>query len=231
MSSRSKVQSPKSVIWIKTFLKHFIRSSAVRYSFILLLTANCLLLTAYAQSTGNVKGKVRTPDGDAIANASVTARKDGEDLKTVRTDKDGKFLLEGLAAGRYNLVFEADGYSGGVFYNVEIRKNKTGDLGNRLILRVDEGTQVIIRGSVFTESGHSIYGAKVEIEQLSENGKSRKVGSGYTSQSGEFIFRFPEGAAKFRVTVSAKGNEASKEIEVDSAAIYRLALTLDLDKK
>lgn len=185
----------------------------------------------FAQSTGGVKGKVRTPDGDGIANASVTARQDGENLKTVKTDNDGKFLLEGLQTGRYNLVFEADGYSSGVFYNVEVKKKKTEDLGSRLILRVDEGTQVIIRGSVFSPSGHSIYGAKVEIEQLSENGKTRKVGSGYTSQSGEFIFRFPEGTAKYRVTVSAKGEEASKEIEVDTAAIYRLALTLNLDKK
>jgi hypothetical protein len=213
------------------FLKRLIQTKSVRFSFILLLTANCLLLTAYAQSTGGVKGKVRTPDGDGITNATVTARQDGEDLKTVRTDKDGNFLLEGLKAGRYNLVFEADGYSGGVLYNIEIRKNQTGNLGDRLILKIDEGTQVIIRGSVFSPSGHSIYGAKVKVEQILESGKTRKVGSGYTSQSGEFIFRFPEGEAKFRVTVSAKGNEASKEVEVDSAAIYRLALTLNLDKK
>ncbi len=196
-----------------------------------ILTIALSAVSVFAQSTGGVKGKVRTPDGDGITNATVTARQNGEDLKSVKTDKDGSFLIEGLKVGRYNLLFEADGYSSGVFYNVEIRKNKTGDMGNRLILRVDEGTQVIIRGGVFTEGGLSVRGAKVEIEQISENGKTRKVGSGYTSQSGEFVFRFPEGAAKFRVTASVKGNEASKEIEVDSPAIYRMALMLDLDKK
>ena len=203
-------------------------SDLVKYSFLLLLTANCFLLSVYAQSTGGVKGKVRTPNGDGIANATVTARQDGEDLKSVRSDKDGNFTVEGLKEGRYNLVFEADGYSSGVLYNIEIRKNKTGNLKERLILRVDEGTQVILRGSVFSPDGRSIYGAKIEVEQISENGKTRKVGSGYTSQSGEFVFRFPEGTAKLRVTASAKGKESAKEIEVDTAAIYRLALTLDL---
>lgn len=219
MISKPKVQSSKTV---------FRRSGILKHSFLLLIVFGFLLTGAYAQTTGGVKGKIRTPDGDAIAGASVTARKDGVDIKTATANKDGKFLLEGLEPGRYNLVFRADGYSSGVFYNLEIRKKKTEDLGSRLILRVDEGTQVIIRGSVFAPSGHIIYGAKIEIEKLLENGKTEKVGSGFTSQSGEFVFRFPEGAAKFRVTASAKGNSASKDIEVDTAAIYRLAITLDL---
>ena len=186
--------------------------------------------SAFAQ-TGGLKGKVRTSKGEGIADVTVTARQNDNDLKSAKTDNKGNFVLNGLKAGVYNLVFDGRGYSSSVLYNVEIKEKKVRDLPDRLILAVDQGTLVIVRGSVFTQSGHSIYGAKVEIEKILEDGKTRKVGSGFTSRSGEFIFRFPEGAAKFRVTVSSKGNEASKEVEVDTAAIYRLALILDLDKK
>ena len=135
--------------------------------------------------------------------------------------------MEGLKTGMYNVVFEKDGFGTGVLYNIEVEKNKTGNLGNRLVMRVDQGTLVIINGSVFNQFGGSIYGAKVEIAKITDD-SSQKVGSSYTSQSGEFIFRFPEKPQRFKVTATAKGVSASKEIEVNGAAVYRLALTLEL---
>ena len=38
---------------------------------------------------------------------------------------------------------------------------------------------------------------------------------------------FSEGAAKYRITATVKGVSVSKEVEVESAAIYRLALNLE----
>jgi hypothetical protein len=185
---------------------------------------------ALAQQTG-VKGKVRTSRGAAIAGATVTARQKGEDVKTVTTDSDGEFVMEGLQSGLYNFVFTKNGFSSGTKYNVEVKKNKITDLGDRLVLTTDQGTLVIVRGSVFNQDGVSVYGAKVEIERIAENGSARKVGTGYTSEAGEFTFRFPEGAAKFRVTASVKDVKASKEVEVSGeAAIYRTAITLNLPK-
>lgn len=183
-----------------------------------------------AQETGGVKGKVRTAKGEGIAAAIVTARLKGEDVKSVTADQKGNFELTGLKPGNYNLVFTKSGYSAGVLYNVEIEKKKTKDLGERLVLSVDQGTQVIIKGSVFAEDGRSVGGAEIKIEQISEDGSTKKVGSSYSTYSGEFTFRFPEGAAKYRITAKMKDATASKEIEVDSAAIYRLALTLDTRK-
>ena len=191
----------------------------------------CSAALVLAQNSTGVKGKVRTTGGDGIAGATVTARQKGEDFKTVTSDSKGEFVLDGLEPGMYNLVFEKSGYSSGVLYNIEVKKNRIGDLGNRLIMRTDQGTQIIIKGSVFTPEGRSITGAKVEIEKLNTDGSGKKVGSGYSSSSGEFTFRQPEGTARFRVTASLKGKKASKEIEVDTAAIYRLAITLDLTKE
>ncbi|HLM00372.1 MAG TPA: carboxypeptidase-like regulatory domain-containing protein [Pyrinomonadaceae bacterium] len=185
---------------------------------------------AFGQSTGGVKGKVRTARGAGIGEATVTARQKGQDVKTVSTDSKGEFVLDGLESGSYNFVFTKTGYGAGTLYNVEVKKNKISELPDRLILTIDQGTQVIVRGSVFNQDGVSLYGVKVEIERINEGGAAKKVGSEYTSRAGEFTFRFPEGAAKFRITASAKGVSASKEVTVDNAAVYRLAITLDLSK-
>jgi hypothetical protein len=97
-------------------------------------------------------------------------------------------------------------------------------------LTVDQGTLILIKGSVFDQNGRSLYGVKVQIEKIAGDGSTRKISSGLTSQSGEFTFRQPEQPAKFRVTASAKGATASKEVNVESAGIYRLAITLNVEK-
>jgi hypothetical protein len=185
---------------------------------------------AFAQETGGVKGKVRTTSGDGIASVKVIVRQKGEDIKSATSDSNGKFVLENLKPGIYNIVFTKNGFASSLMSNIEVEKKKVKDLGDRLVLGVDQGTLVIVKGSVFDQNGHSVYGAKVVIERVSTDGQTRKVGSGTTSQSGEFTFRQSEGATKFRITATAKGISASKEITVDNAAIYRLAITLNVEK-
>jgi len=190
------------------------------------------IIAISAQGLGNVKGKVTTPAGKKIQNVKVTARKNGKNLRSTSTDRNGKFRLTGLEVGRYNLVFEKYGYSAGVLYNVLIKQNKTNNIENKnVFLTVDEGTLVIIKGSVFNQAGRSIYGAKVRIEEIRTDKVPRKKAVTYTSESGEFTFRFAEGTKKLRVTATARKVSTSKEIEVSEAAIYRLALTLNMPVK
>jgi len=202
------------------------------YSKIILFTSIFfgLSFAIHAQDTGGVKGKIRATNGDGLAAATVTVRQNGEDVKSATSDAKGNFVLDGLKAGNYNVVFSKSGYGLGVLDNVEVKKKKTRDLGDRLVLTVDQGTLVIIKGSVFSPDGRSVGGAEIKIERISGDGSIKKVGSSVSSYGGEFTFRFAEGAAKYRVTASAKGSTASKEIEVDSAAIYRLAITLNSAK-
>lgn len=197
--------------------------------FVLLILSLALFVSVAVAQSG-VKGKVRDAKGDGISGAKITARQDGKDVKSSTTDRKGNFELTGLKSGVYNLVIDKSGYSAGLLYDVEVKDDKVRDLGNRLVLTVDQGTLVIIKGSVFDPNGRSIGGAKVEIERIMRDGSIKKAGSGVASYSGEFTFRFPEGANKFRITASAKGAKASEEVEVDSAAIYRLAITLNTNK-
>ncbi len=183
-----------------------------------------------AAQSGGAKGKVRSSKGDGLAGVAVTARKDGKDVKTVKTDSKGNFQMSGLSSGKYNFVFDKTGYSVGIKYDVEIKSGDVRDLGDRLVLGVDSGTLVLINGSVFDQYGRSITGARVEIVKISGGETSKKLGTVYTNVSGEFTFRQPEGAATFRVTATARGVSASKEVTVDSAARYRLAITLEIPK-
>ncbi len=199
--------------------------------FFLLVALFTFATSIAAQQTGSVKGKVRDSKGKGLESVSVSVRKDGKDVKTGLTDKKGDFRFSGLAVGTYNLVFEKNGYSGGVLYDIEIREKKTNSLRRSIVLTVDQGTLVIIEASVFSPNGFSIYGAKVVIEEIRNDGTSKEVGSGYTSRDGDVLFRFPQGATRYRVTASAKKISASKIIEVNEAAIYRTAITLDLSEE
>jgi hypothetical protein len=195
----------------------------------LLLSAFCLVPAVFAQ--GGIKGKVRNIKGGAIAGASVTARLNGKDVKTVRSDSKGNFMMQGLDAGTYNVVFDADGYAMGVKFGVEIKNGDVRNLGDRLILATDQGTQVVIKGSVFFREGTSVTAAKVEIERVNEDGTTKSLGTAYTNITGEFAFRLPVGPPKIRVTAKYKGVTGSKEIvDVVNAGIYRTAITLDISR-
>ncbi len=197
--------------------------------FLLLLSAFCFLPPVFAQ--GGVKGKVRNIKGGAIAGAVITARLQGKDVKTVRSDSKGSFVIQGLERGKYNIVFDADGYASGVKFGVEIKDGNVRDLGDRLILSVDQGTQVIIKGSVFFREGTSVTAAKVELERINDDGSTRNLGSTYTNVSGEFTFRPPAGVTKVRVTAKYKGVSGSQEIsQIVNAGIYRTAITLDISR-
>ncbi len=204
-----------------------------RYITSICAAAILLIMAAasFAQQTGGVKGTVRTPDGEKLDNVSVTARLDGKDLKSTKTDEKGRFRIDGLKPATYNLVFEKEGYALGIMYNVLIRAKKVNNVKNRAVLTVDQGTLIIIAGSVFDQFGRSVYGAKVEIEAKNKDGGYETVGESYTSQSGEFIFRFRPGITEYKITAKVKDVEASETISVDSPSIYRTAITLTFPTK
>jgi Carboxypeptidase regulatory-like domain len=195
----------------------------------LLMLVAVMAASGSAQS-GGLKGRVRNTSGRGIPQATVTARQNGADIKSATTDGKGDFALGGLDNGVYNLVFEAKGYSSGILYNVEIKKNRVGDLGERLILSPDQGSLVIVKGSVFFKEGTSIVAAKVELEKVNSDGSVSKLASTTTNLSGEFTFRQPEGQAKLRVTAKYNKSAVSKDIEVSEPAIYRLAITLETSR-
>jgi len=209
---------------------HRIHKHYFIFAALLLLTTYCSLLTVHAQETGGVKGKIRNMAGGSLAGASITARQNSRDIRSATSNSKGEFVLSGLESGIYNIVFDAKGYATGIKYGVEIKSGKVRDLGGNLILMIDRGTKIIIRGSVFFKDGTSVTAAKVTVDKVSSDGGTRNLGTGWSSSTGEFTFSQPEGHAKYRITATYKGSSASKEIEVDSAAVYRMAISLDINR-
>ncbi|HEX8652446.1 MAG TPA: carboxypeptidase-like regulatory domain-containing protein [Pyrinomonadaceae bacterium] len=200
----------------------------------LLLIALAAATTSVAQdrTKGSLKGKVRDEREAGVSGVAVTAQQGEREVAHATTNRKGEFLIEGLAPGRYALTFRKPGLSTGTVQNIEVRAGKTSSLPDRLILRVDEGSIAFLRGSVFTPEGRSVRGARVELARLEANGVARKIDGRQTSESGEFVFRLTPDAARYRVTVKADGAEpASKDVEIDGAAVYRVALSLQPAQK
>lgn len=186
-------------------------------------------VSGFAQS-GGIKGIVRNMRGSGIPGATVTARQNGSDVKSATAGNKGEFVLTGLNKGAYNVVFEARGYASGVLYNVVVKGNGVSNLGDRLILSADQGTLVIVKGSVFYKEGTSVTGAKVDLERVAADGSVKRIASTTTNLSGEFTFKQPEGAAKLRVTAKYNSSTKSKDLEVAEPAIYRLSIILDIPR-
>ncbi|HZH90108.1 MAG TPA: carboxypeptidase-like regulatory domain-containing protein [Pyrinomonadaceae bacterium] len=178
------------------------------------------------KTTGSIKGKVKAESGSAEG-VRVTARQGEREAAAVATDRKGQFEIAGLAPGRYSITFRKPGLSLAEIKDFEVVAGKARSLSGDLVLPVDEGSLVFIKGSVFNEEGLSLRGAQIELARIGPDGTTKKIDGRVTTRSGDFAFRLPPQAARYRVTAKMDGMAvASKDVEVDGAAVYRVALTL-----
>lgn len=191
-----------------------------------LLLASFAAIYGQDKSTGTIKGKVKVEVGTP-AGVTVIVREGEREIRQVSTDKNGEFVVARLAPGRYGLTFRKPGLSIGAIENVEVKAGKTRSLGDRLVLTIDEGSIAFIRGSVFSNEGRSVANAKVELAKVMDDGTARKIDGRLTTETGTFVFRLAPEVAKYRVSVKPEGAEPiSKDVEIDGAAVYRVALSL-----
>ena len=80
---------------------------------LLLIAAVFCAVSLYAQKSdwGGVTGTVVNRAGRVpVANAELTVSQSGETVATLKTDEDGKFLVEGLPNGMYDMKVKAQGF-------------------------------------------------------------------------------------------------------------------------
>jgi hypothetical protein len=189
---------------------------------LLILSVACL---AQDKTTGAIKGKVRVEQGSPGGVAVILLEGDRE-VTRAATDKRGEFTITHVVPGIYGVKFRKPGLSVGSIEGLEIKAGKTRAL-NGLVLGIDEGSIAFLRGSVFTESGRSVPGVRVELARIVAENSVQKIDARVTGETGEFVFRLPPETAKYRVTAKADGAQlVSKDVEIDSAAVYRVALIL-----
>ena len=191
----------------------------------LLLLIFAVACLAQDKTTGSIKGKVRVEQGSPGGVAVILLAGDRE-VTRAATDKKGEFTIAHVAPGVYGVKFRKPGLSVGSIDGLEVRAGKTRALHD-LILGIDDGSIAFLRGSVFTESGRSVPGVRVELSRILTENSVQKIDARVTGETGEFVFRLPPETAKYRVTLKAEGAPpVSKDVEIDSAAVYRVALTL-----
>ena len=192
---------------------------------IMFLGAGVLVGQDKDKTTGAIKGKVRVETGTP-SGVTVVVRRGEKEVTRSTTDKSGEFLVSRLTPGTYGLTFRKPGLSIGSIEDVEVKAGKTRSLGDRLILTIDEGSIAFLSGSVFGADGRSIANAKVELSRILEDGSTKKIDGRITTETGSFRFRLGPEPAKYRVSVKTNGEPVTKDVEIDGAAVYRVALSL-----
>ncbi|HEV8427286.1 MAG TPA: carboxypeptidase-like regulatory domain-containing protein [Pyrinomonadaceae bacterium] len=178
------------------------------------------------KTLGAIKGKVRVETGTP-GGVTVVVRRGEKEVTRSATDKNGDFLVSKLTPGIYGLTFRKPGLSIGSMEDIEVKAGKTRSLGDRLILTIDEGSIAFLSGSVFNASGRSVPNVKVELSRILEDGTTKKIDGRVTTETGSFKFRLSPEPGKYRVSVKADGSEpVTKDVEIDGAAVYRVALSL-----
>ncbi|HEU5240131.1 MAG TPA: carboxypeptidase-like regulatory domain-containing protein [Pyrinomonadaceae bacterium] len=189
-----------------------------------LLLALSVVCFAQDKGTGSIKGKVRVEKGSP-SGVVVTVMQGDREVSHATTDKKGDFVISHVSPGKYSVRFRKAGLSVGTIDDVVIKAGQTRSFKD-LVLPVDEGSVVFIRGSVFTEEGRSVPGVRVDLARVIDENSVQKLDSRITGETGEFVFRLPPDVAKYRVTLKADGTEpAAKDVAVENAAVYRVALT------
>src|SRR5215216_4683462 len=190
---------------------------------IILFTAG--VSTGQDKTLGTIKGKVRVESGTP-AGVQVVVRRGETEVTRGTTDKNGEFVVSRLTPGIYGLTFRKPGLSIGSLEDIEVKAGKTRSLGDRLVLTIDEGSIAFLSGSVFSAVRRSVPNAKVELSKILEDGTTKKIDGRVTTETGSFKFRLGPEPAKYRVSVKTNGEPVTKDVEVDGAAVYRVALSL-----
>src|SRR5829696_1259930 len=189
------------------------------------IVATAGISLAQDKSVGAIKCKVRVETGTP-ADVTVVVRRGEKEITRLTTNKKGEFLVS-LVPGIYGLTFRKPGLSIGSIEDVEVKAGKTRSLGDRLILTIDEGSIAFLSGSVFNAAGKSVPNAKVELARIQEDGTTKKIDGRITTETGSFKFRLSPEPGKYRVSVKPDGAEpVTKDVEIDGAAVYRVALNL-----
>ena len=200
----------------------FILRSSVGICLLFIASIACF---AQDKSTAAIKGKVRVEKGSP-SGVSVMLMQGDNEISQSTTNGKGDFVISRVNPGTYSIKFRKAGLSVGTIDDISVKAGQTRTLGDRLYLTVDEGSIVFIRGSVFTEDGRSVPGVRVDLSRVVGEDSIHKLDSRMTGETGEFVFRLPPDVGKYRLSLKADGTEpATKDVEVDNAAVYRVALT------
>ena len=127
-----------------SFAKYFQTEKLLSASVKLCLTMGLFLLVAHAQqlSGGAIRGKVVDQAGALVNTASVTISNPNGGELTAQTNRDGEFVVNKLASGRYTVQVTARGFTPYQIVEVEVIAGKATTLEVTLTVTITEQVSV-----------------------------------------------------------------------------------------
>jgi len=105
---------------------------------LLLILVFCAGVALGQQGTGSLKGQVSDEFGGVIVGATVVAVNAAGVEKTVKTNGEGNFVLNGLAPGKYTIKVTATGFAGYENPDVEAIAGKNQPLNITLKVTIEQ---------------------------------------------------------------------------------------------
>jgi hypothetical protein len=196
-----------------------------------LVFSSSFVCAAQDKTSGAIKGKVRVERGSPSGVAVILLEGDRE-VSRVQSDKKGDFVISHVVPGVYSVRLRKPGLMVGTIDDVAVKAGQTRTLGDRLYLTVDPGSLALINVSVFDPSGRSVPDVRVDLMKIISDNQVEKIDTHETDESGQFIFRLPPAPAKYRLIIMSNGAEhVSKDVEIEQAARYSVALTYKKNPK
>ncbi len=158
---------------------------------------------------GRLEGLVTGPDGKPHVGARVeVSRVGGRDasrdpydqgIDDPLTGSDGKFAIEGMAPGQYEIYARAEGLAPSASVTIEAG-------GAPLSLRLEPA--YVISGTVVYADGETVPGARISVHLVKDDGSTNQVESDVTSEAGDFVVRdIPAGRYEVHVGQGWWGGE------------------------
>lgn len=160
------------------------KEKKVKRGLVLLFIALVFALPAMAQEVGSVSGTVSTEDRNPVAGAAVAIWDDERNHQETRTDEDGEFAFERVAAGAWNIRAEMERMEPAQD-EIEVAANENTEVD--LVLGGggggDDGVGSV-SGMVINERREAVGGVAITLM----NERREVVGETETDDAGEFSF-------------------------------------------
>lgn len=152
------------------------KARSVRAAFVVLMLASLSLLSAHAQVSASLTGRVTDPSGAVVPGAAVTATNLGTGLsRATVTDQAGRYELIALPIGQYEVRAKKDGFAERVRTGIVlvVGQDATADLSLPLG-KVTEQVKVVADVPIVSTTTQDISGlvGEKEVKALPLNGRS-----------------------------------------------------------
>src|SRR5262245_38338650 len=119
-------------------MSEFLRLTSKYYLVIAALLLALVSGTALAQqTTGNVRGMVKDPNGAVVPNAKVTIFDPKTNTsQTIQSGGGGEFEFKNLPVGDYEITIEASGFKKLTLNDVRVQLNQTTDVAANVTIGV-----------------------------------------------------------------------------------------------